>query len=459
MVGTFLGAVFVFSFTVFVHELGHFLAARRMGLYVDRFAIGFGPKIFSFRKNGVEYCFNWIPFGGFVSLPQMLPMDMVEGKGEDMPKNLPEATPWQKIVTAFWGPMASFLLALAVACVVMVVGREVSVYFETEVVGYVEPGSPAAKAGLLPGDRIVSINGQEVENWMGGPKSIMQNIILNRTSEVHLEFERNGERMAYDLQAVPNEEPDYEKLPTIGLLSDDFAHDLIVKRVIEKSPAEKAGIRKGDIVLSANGVKLYSGKQFIDLIQEAGKPLELDVLRDGAHVTVLATPEKAKNKEDLKLGIGWDLSKSRMEYPDPFTQAKDSVLTMWNTVSALVSPKSGVSPSHMSGAIGIFDTIMGLLQKDWRGLLVFMVFFNVNLAILNILPIPILDGGHIVFSLAEAIRRRPMDVKVMYAVQTTFFVLIVCFFVYVSFFDVGRLNRKYLKSKGAQSELQDPEFD
>src|SRR5438874_7183279 len=157
----------LFNLLIFVHELGHFLAARWRGLKIDRFAIWFGKPIWMTKINGVEYALGSIPAGGYVSLPQMATMEAIEGKGESAGKPLPPISALDKIIVAFAGPLFSFLLALAFAVVVMVVGRPVSEAEMTTVIGYVEKDGPADKVGLRPGDRIVEIDDQPVSKFFG----------------------------------------------------------------------------------------------------------------------------------------------------------------------------------------------------------------------------------------------------------------------------------------------------
>jgi regulator of sigma E protease len=188
-----VAALFVFSVTIFVHELGHFLAARRKGLEVERFAIGFGPKIVSFTRKGVEYSINWIPFGGYVALPQMAPMEMIEGSNENEAQDLPPVSPWAKIVTAFWGPLFSFLLALFCAVILFFTGKNENTTVQTTMIGYVAPDSPASEVGILPGDRIVSIDGEPMVRWTGnGGGAVTQAVLLSVKKSVEVVVERDG---------------------------------------------------------------------------------------------------------------------------------------------------------------------------------------------------------------------------------------------------------------------------
>ena len=172
------GVVMLFNFMIFIHELGHFFAARWRGLYVDRFQIWFGRPIWKKTVNGVQWGLGWIPAGGFVSLPQMAPMEAIEGRAE-LPKDLKPVTPLDKIIVAAAGPAASFLLAVLFAVAVWMVGKP-QVEMGVTTVGFVAPDSPAAQAGILPGDKIVKVDGHPVDKWAGNMEGVRELIMLGK---------------------------------------------------------------------------------------------------------------------------------------------------------------------------------------------------------------------------------------------------------------------------------------
>src|SRR3954451_3722030 len=193
-----LEVLLLFNLLIFVHELGHFLAARWRGLKIDRFAIWFGKPIWKKKINGVEYALGTIPAGGYVSLPQMATMETIEGKGESSGQPLPQISALDKIIVAFAGPLFSFLLALAFAVVVMVVGRPVGEAETTTFVGYVEKDGPADKAGVRPGDRILSVDGQPVSKFGGMGDSVLWRVISSGGDTVPLKVEREGKVLDFN---------------------------------------------------------------------------------------------------------------------------------------------------------------------------------------------------------------------------------------------------------------------
>ncbi|MEM1157288.1 MAG: RIP metalloprotease RseP [Verrucomicrobiota bacterium] len=441
-IASLLGVAVVFGITVFVHELGHFLAARYKGLHVDRFAIGFGPKICSFKKGGVEYAICWIPFGGYVSLPQMAPMEMVEGESEVEAKDLPPISPWAKIVTAFWGPAFSFLLALACATLLFLVGKNVNTTLETTIIGYVEEDSPAALVGIVPGDKILKIDGKEVTHWSkNGDGGILQAIILSTGETIRLEIEREGRVNTFNLAPVPN--PDLEGLRSLGFETPDNRYmPLVVEEFASAdSPAAVSGLKVGDQIVAVNGEPVYSMAQISKMVQASTNDLLLGVERNGSLLEMSVSPRLELSTGTMMIGVRWKNDFTEITKISPFTQVNDSVVTMGRTLYALISPQADVGVKHMSGPVGIFNVLRKLLVHDLRDLIAFCVFFNVNLAILNLLPLPILDGGHITFAAIEWITKRPIHVKVLYALQTSFFIILIAFMLFVSFYDVGRIGK------------------
>src|SRR5579864_3722877 len=188
----FFEVLLLFNLLIFVHELGHFLAARWRGLKIDRFAIWFGKPIWKTKINGVEYALGTIPAGGYVSLPQMATMEAIEGKSDSAAAPLPQISALDKIIVAFAGPLFSFLLALGFAFVVWVVGRPVSEAEMTTVIGYVEKDGPADKVGLRAGDRIVEVDGQPVTKFMGMGDSVLWRIVSSTGETVPIKVERDG---------------------------------------------------------------------------------------------------------------------------------------------------------------------------------------------------------------------------------------------------------------------------
>jgi len=441
VVGTLLLALFLFGSTVAAHEFGHYLAARKMGLVVERFAIGFGPKIYGKVIDGVEWQLNLLPLGGFVQLPQMSPAEAIEGKAAKEMKNLPPASPKAKIFTALAGPVAS--LALGVLCSIesWIGGVPTNMIYRTTTIGWVEPGSPAAKAGVLPGDRILAIDGQRPDRWAGRPGAVVESILLGTDHEILLELDRNQHEIV-TVRITPERDQEMEGLRKLGFEMYP-AQTAVVNKVIDSGPAKRAGIRPGDIVRSVNGTKVWnpaavkaavdSGREFLDLGIEDAK---------GKTRTVRIRPERAMNRQERMIGVVWKPNEIQITHPNPFEQIGSAAGMVFRTLNALVSPASSVGVKHLSGPLGIFERLVSLLQTDPRLVIYFSVILNVNLAVLNLLPIPVLDGGHIMFSLIEAFRRRQLQAKTIERIQTAFVILLAGFFVLVTYHDSMRLKKR-----------------
>lgn len=435
----------IFNIIIFVHELGHFLAAKWRGLRIDRFQIWFGTPIWKKEINGVQYGLGWIPAGGFVALPQMAPMEALEGGTKDE-KPLDPITPLDKIIVAFAGPLFSMLLALLAAVVVWGVGKPADFIANTQI-GFLEADSPAQKAGLQIGDKITAINGTPVNGFAGTLNSISERIILSRGEQISYTVERPGVAEPITLKSgFETEKTHWFQRRGLRQVGIEPAGDAIVGDVSPKSPAADAGIVKGERIVSIDGIKLYSLQQFSQYLRDQKwKPVRLSVENSSKQLReVEVTPEVPLKPagSDPKVGILWD-SKSevdiRIVHPGPIQQVKDSLHMMWVTITSVAAPDSNIGVDHLSGPVGIAKMQYQLLQTEngWRRILAFMVLFNVNLAVLNMMPFPVLDGGHITLAILEKIFGRPVKARPLEILQTVCALVLISLMLFVTSKDIG----------------------
>ncbi len=435
----------LFNIIIFVHELGHFLAAKWRGLQIDRFQIWFGKPIWKKEFRGVQYGLGWIPAGGFVALPQMAPMESIEG-GEKPEKPLPPITPLDKIIVAIAGPLFSLLLALASATIVWKVGKPKD-FIPTQVIGEVQPGSPAEKAGLLAGDKILSINGKQINGFAGTLDSIFETVVLSSGQQIEFLVQREGApeplRIVSTFEIEPAKWYQRRGLRQVGI--SPLSEQLVVGAVIPNSPAAKAGILEEDQILSLNGREIIDSTEAVDFIKSMGtEPISAVILRAGETLTFTLAAKKPLSPADANPILGVSLYSApfqdkRIVHPGPIIQVSDSLRMMWSTLAGLLTPSSNIGVDHLSGPVGIAKMQYQLLQMEdgWRRILAFMVLFNVNLAVLNMMPFPVLDGGHITLAILEKIFGRPVQAKPLEVIQTVFALLLISLMLFVTSKDIG----------------------
>jgi regulator of sigma E protease len=417
-----------FGASIFFHELGHFWTARKLGMKVDEFAIGFGPKIYSWKRDGIEYSLRWIPAGGFVKLPQMITAEALEGQSAE---KIPPAPPLHKILVAVAGPFMNIVFAFAIATVIYFVGLPVPV--SQPIIGSVDPASTEGRLGIREGDRVVMVDNKPIKSW----DDVMEFTMLARTNLIPVVIEHVGVSNTYNLTAKVNE--------VIGLkvLNLDPREHPIVGAVESGMPAAAAGLQSGDKILSVNGISVPGQSQMIELISKsAGKPCEIVFARKNEKKSVIVAPQYDPANKRARIGIVFSAGVYEVQHPTPWLQVKDVCAKMAATFSALAhSKQTGVGAKDLSGPVGILAVLASQVNSDYRLALSFLVLLNINLAFINLLPIPVLDGGHILIAIIEKIRRRPLSLKFVEYTTTGFAVLLLSFMLYVTIFgDIKRFG-------------------
>jgi regulator of sigma E protease len=449
-----LEVLLLFNLLIVVHELGHFLAARWRGLYIEKFGIWFGKPIWKKTVNGVQYSLGSLPFGGFVALPQLAPMDIIEGKADVDRAQLPPISAVSKIIVAVAGPLFSVLLAVVIATLIWLVGYPVTESDTTTTVGYVLPESPALNL-IEPGDKILEVDGKPVKRFLGMNDSVSWNIVSSEGDKVPIKLERDGAVQTV-LVAPHHEKTSGWRRKSVRQLLILPAQPCVIDKVEDHSAGAAAGLQPGDVVKGFDHTPIFNPEALIDHTSKSPDvPVTLHIERGGAQIGVLVKPAPIPGKADNKPIIGIQFAeKMTLVHPTPLEQIHNSVTSTLNTIAAVASPKSDIKLQHLSGPVGIVRIYYLLFQSPygWRLALWFSVILNMNLAILNMLPIPVLDGGHIVLGIIESIRRKPLPTRVLEYVQGFCTVVIISVIVYITFFDIQDIP--FVRRKLDQSETQ-----
>jgi regulator of sigma E protease len=437
---TLLAFAFVLGVLVFVHELGHFLAAKRVGVRVLKFQLGFNPTVFSFKRGETEYSIGALPLGGYVKMAGESPEDVERdehGRAVRRSDEFLSKSKWERFQVLIMGPTMNILLALVLTAIVLYRGAEVPAYQDQPpVVGVVAAGSPAAKADIRPGDRILSVADRNVDTW----EQFFIAIGSRPNREVSLTLIRDGREIARKVTPVAPAGQSRFEIGDIGVLPNVHPH---VRSISPGEPAEKAGIKAGDVVLAVNGEPITFASQLKEAIaKRPEQQIALSILRDGAPQTITATPAKRGNQGLLGIGIG-DETKSIK--PGPVEAVGMSVRKnieyaglIFQTVWGLITRET--SPRQLMGPVAIAQLSGESAQLGWIALFSLMASISLNLGLLNLLPIPVLDGGHIFIMALEGVARRDFSVRVKEKMLLAGFVVLMMLMVTVIYNDLTRIS-------------------
>jgi len=428
---TVLAFLFVLGVLIFVHELGHFLMARRIGVRVLTFSLGFGPKLINVKRGDTEYCISAIPLGGYVKMAGENPEDARTGA----PDEFLSKGKWQRFQVLVMGPVMNLILAIVVMAVVLYQGAPVPAYEQQPVViGSFSDTSVAAKAGLKPGDRVVTIDGKPIDNW----EQYLYAIGGKAKRNVTIGYVRNG--TLDQLTLVPEGQGKYE-MGDIGI--QPVVHPEVVE-VSPNQPAAEAGLRKGDAIIGINGERDISYEKLISTIKaNEDKPLNFLIRRAGAEQAIMVTPRK--NGDTVMMGAQLRGFETRTIEPGPIEAVKLSLDKNWEWTRMIVQTLVGLitretSVKQLMGPVAIADLSGSAAQAGWIPLFSLMAMISLNLGLLNLMPIPVLDGGHIFILGLEGLARRDFSMKVKEKMLLAGFVLLLMLMVTVIYNDLMRIQ-------------------
>jgi regulator of sigma E protease len=433
---TLLAFSFVLGVLVFVHELGHFLLARWHGVRVLTFSLGFGPKLLSFRRGDTEYCISAIPLGGYVKMAGENPDDQPQGADDEFLSK----TKWQRFQILMAGPAMNLVLAVLLLAVVLSQGDRVLAFLSRPaVIGVVQADSPAERGGMLPGDEVIRINGRTVSTW----EDLEVGVTSRAERDVEFVVRRGGEERTLTIRPettkVPVRSEATFEVGTIGVLPDTYP---IIDAVNAGDPAEKAGLLKGDVILAIEGKRMVYSRNVSDALRtRAGQPTQILVRRNGEEVPITVTPVQ----RGANAVIGITLGNETVTYtPGPVEalglSVKRNVATAGLIFTTLGELFTGdASPRQLMGPVGIAQLSGASAREGWIELFALMASISLNLGLLNLLPIPVLDGGHMAIMGIEAVARRDFSLAAKERMLFAGFVLLMALMVTVIYNDLTRV--------------------
>lgn len=433
----------VLGVMVLVHEMGHFVVAKLCGVRVEVFSIGFGKRLFGFRRGDTDYRVSLLPLGGYVKMSGESPTE--ERTGD--PGEFSAHPRWQRILIGLAGPVANFLLALVLMTGFYMMHNEVESFRSLPArIDFVTDHTPAANAGLQPGDLITRFDTVSDPTW----EQVSIRSALNLGQTIPVEVNRNGQSVATRMAIVNPRDADDFDLETLGLIPRMQDDPIRVKQIEPSMPAEKAGLKAGDQILAVDGLALHSVDAVLAFLQQHGDhSVQLSVQRNGRPFEVQLQPVMADAGNGHKLyriGFATNLPPFKIQQlpiGSAFRQsvhfnARNSGLIL-EVLRRMVTRHLAVQ--NLTGPIGIArQTGLAVEQPGWQPIIGLMAIISLNLGIFNLLPIPILDGGVILLLLIEGVLRRDLNQEFKERIYQAAFVALLIFAAFVMINDISKLH-------------------
>jgi regulator of sigma E protease len=432
--------IFVLGILVFVHEFGHYAVAKLFKVRIEVFSLGFGKRLVGFRRGDTDYRISLLPLGGYVKMAGENPMEARTGD----PGEFMSHPRWQRFLVAIAGPAMNIILAVAVLTGVFMVRHEYPAYLDKPaVLGWVMDDTPAQKAGLQAGDKIAQIQDKQNPTW----DDVRYKIFGNLNQKMEMDVQRGSQILHLALTPhLPDKDDEGDILGELGLVPQGPS---IVSKVEHGTPAQKAGIQVGDEIVSVNGVQVHSGNG-VGLVAVLKKtknaPIPITISRNGQTLDLTVTPEilpsGGRDPDAYRIGvvIPTDFHTDKLPFGAALSAATDDCKKNSSLIFKLLGQLFTVKGTlkQFSGPVGIMQESGRAAQAGFIVLLQFMALISLNLAIFNMLPIPILDGGLVLMLLVESVMRRDIKQEVKERVYQAAFVFLILFAAVVIFNDVSK---------------------
>jgi regulator of sigma E protease len=423
-------ALLVLGVIIVIHELGHFLVAKYFKIKVETFSVGFGPRLIGFRRGETDYRISAFPLGGYVKMAGETPSDTITGEAYEF-MSKPK---WQRFLVAAAGPAMNVVLAVALLTGLYVYGTELPEFMSGRaIVGVVEPGSPADQAGIKSGDHVVSVDGKANPNW----QDIQTRVLTSAGREMPIIVEHAGQRVETAVTPIRKGSDD------AGFIGMGPLIRTLVGAVNADSPAAAAGMIAGDEIIEVNGIDLRtSGKSIQETIQTIpAKTFPITVLRKGEEVNLDVTPTTQGGRKMIGIQIQWPTTMIKLGLGAAIGKSietnVESATLIFQVLGRLF--KREASMKQLDGPIGIIRVSGQALEQGFATLLTLMALISLNLGVLNILPIPILDGGVMLLLVVESLMRRDLSLRMKERIVQVSFVFLLMLTVIVLYNDVVKL--------------------